>query len=227
MVLGVVLAERAAIGVGAAAAGAGAVGQPSGRARPGAARTGRGAARAAGCGRRRPARRRCGRRWRSSSSSSRRRCRPTSVMPYTFLVRRPLAGRPMPGPEGGELAARAPRSWGWRRRSTVWASTALTAPAFSSRARAGYSEPNETPERDADQLGELLLQLVAVEVLLVEEAEDGEVDHAVATHRYIESIYRPQPTRVAAELMRDGSHRATAARPPAAPPRRPTPDAVD
>ena len=30
----------------------------------------------------------------------------------------------------------------------VWASTALTAPAFSSRASAGYSEPNETPERE-------------------------------------------------------------------------------
>ena len=29
----------------------------------------------------------------------------------------------------------------------VWASTALTAPAFSSRASAGYSDPNETPER--------------------------------------------------------------------------------
>ena len=31
--------------------------------------------------------------------------------------------------------------------SAVWASTALTAPPFSSRASAGYSDPNETPER--------------------------------------------------------------------------------
>src|SRR5690606_25727413 len=69
----------------------------------------------------------------------------------------------------------------------------------------------ERPERDrqarAEQLAEPLAQLVAVQVVLVEEPEDGEVDHAESSgpvrrrrgsglgarpmsDRYIESIYR-------------------------------------
>ena len=83
--------------------------------------------------------------------------------------------------------------------------------------RAGLLEPGQRrvqrPERDAraraDQLGELLLQLVAVQVLLVEEAEDGEVDHDVST-QYNGSIYRIATIALATTASNSRGERRTA-----------------
>ncbi len=67
-------------------------------------------------------------------------------MPNTFLVRGLRAGRPMRARNAASSPLSAP-VMGMAGSLPVLASTALTAPAFSSRASAGYSEPNETPER--------------------------------------------------------------------------------
>ena len=60
------------------------------------------------------------------------------------------------------------------------ASTALTAPARSSRRRAGYSDPNDTPLPNPTMpkgRGQPLLELVAVELLVLEEPQDGQFQH--------------------------------------------------
>ena len=124
------------------------------------------------------------------------------------LLGAPALGRTAePGPERRDLAAERP-GHGDGGVGRV-ASTALTAPPFSRRASAGYSDPNETPESARRQLGELLLELVAVQVLLVEEAEDGEVDHDVSM-QYNGSIYPSQLSArgvLARKLAADGLRR--------------------
>ena len=93
-----------------------------------------------------------------------------------------------PGLEGGQLAGER-AGHGRATGTAVRSSTALTAPWASRRARAGYSEPKLIEARLGQQLTEPLLQLVAVELLLREQAEDGEVDHE-GGHRYIGLMYR-------------------------------------
>ena len=95
------------------------------------------------------------------------------------------------GPEDGQLAAERPGHRDRTAAGLATASTALTAPARSRRPRAGYREPKETPLPKPERVGQPLLQLVAVQVLFLQQSQDGQFEHDVLQARLIApSMYR-------------------------------------
>ena len=178
------------------------------------------ASRCVSCERRRSrnARRPAGSRWRQNESfsanersssaassvrSSRNSCSPGAVTRYALRVRRPGRGA-APDAGRGEVAVE---------RTGRDVAAAAVVDGFRLLDRAGPLQPpqrrvqraeRDAPER-AERLGQALLQLVAVQRLLGEQSENGELQHGIELHeggtgatRYIESIYRASTWQLAA-----------------------------
>ena len=113
-----------------------------------------------------------------SDSSSTRRARPVSVMPYTFLPRPVPFTRPLSRTRARK-AASSPASepvigalgHGGALLDGLHAALGLEA------GEGGVERAEADRGAAGEQLTEPLLELVAVELLLREQAEDGEVDH--------------------------------------------------
>src|SRR5262245_58087021 len=113
-----------------------------------------------------------------------------------LLAARPASGggrRPPLGAEGGQLARQRPAHRAARRcRHRLGRHDLDQAVALQARQR-GVERAERDGQAQADQVAQALAQLVAVEVVLVEEAEDGEFQHRsvrAARRSYIVESYR-------------------------------------
>ena len=109
-----------------------------------------------------------------------------------------------PGLEGGQLAGQ--RAGHGRRRDGGALLDGLHGALGLEAGQGGVERAEADRGAAREQLAEPLLQLVAVELLLGEQAEDGEVDHG-GGHRYIGLMYRFDATTSMEESAPNVNHR--------------------
>ena len=101
-------------------------------------------------------------------------------------------GRSFAGPEGGQLPAER-AGQGDRRRDGIASFDSLHRAGALQAAKRGVQRPERHATAEAEPIRQPLLQLVAVQLLLLEESEDGQLEHdpsSIHTAMYRHDISR-------------------------------------